>query len=123
MTELEVGRALARIRKLIGALSLGGTVAAFAWRGWPAGGGFALGAVVSWLNFRWLHQTVEGLAGKGVPKRLAWTAGMRYLLLGGAAYVILRFSKIDRVAALSGLFVTAAAVIAEMIFELRNARN
>jgi hypothetical protein len=123
MTELDVSRALTRIRKLIAALGLGGTAAAFVWRGWPAGGGFALGAAISWLNFRWLHQIVDALAGKGVRKRLAAIAGLRYLLLGGLAYVILRFSKISRPAALSGLFVTAAAVIVEIIFELRNARN
>jgi len=123
MTELDVARALTRIRKLIGAFGIGGTLAAFAWRGWPAGGGFALGAMVSWLNFRWLHQIVDALAGKGVRKRLALIAGLRYLLLGGMAYAILRFSKISRPAALSGLFVTAAAVIVEIIFELRNARN
>jgi hypothetical protein len=123
MTELDAAQAMARIRKLIGALGLGGAVAAFAWRGWPAGGGFALGAVVSWLNFRWLHQMVDSLDGKGVRKHLALIAGLRYLLLGGGAYVILRFSKINRLAALSGLFVTAAAVIVEIIFELRNARN
>ena len=123
MTELDVPRALSRLRKLIGAFGLGGTVAAYAWRGLPGAGGFALGAVISWLNFRWLHQIVDALAGKSARARLAWIAGLRYLLLGGVAYVILRFSKIDRVAALSGLFVTAAAVIVEIIFELRNARN
>lgn len=123
MTELDAGAALSRIRKLIAALGTVGTVAAFLWRGWPAGVGFALGAVISWLNFRWLHQIVDALSGKGVRKRLALIAGLRYLLLGGLAYVILRFSKISASAALSGLFVTAAAVIVEIIFELRNARN
>ncbi len=123
MTELDVAQAMGRIRRLIGALGLGGTAAAFAWRGWQGGGGFALGALVSWLNFRWLHQIVEALGGKGIRKRLAVIAGLRYLLLGGAAYVILRFSKISRPAALSGLFVTAAAVILEIVFELRHARD
>lgn len=123
MTELDVSRALARIRRLIAAFGLGGTAVALAWRGWAAGGGFALGAVISWLNFRWLHQIVDALGGKRVRKRLALIAGLRYLLLGGLAYVILRFSKIDRPAALLGLFVTAVAVTVEIIFELRNARN
>jgi|SRR5581483_667320 len=121
MTELDVSAALTRIRKLIGAFGVGGVLAAFAWRGWTAGGGFALGAVISWLNFRWLHQIVEALGGKGVRKRLAVVAGLRYLLLGGAAYAILRFSKISRPAALAGLFVTAAAVVVEIVFELRHA--
>ena len=123
MTESDVARALARIRQLIAAFGVGGTLAAFAWRGLPAAGGFALGALVSWLNFRWLHQIVEAIGAKAVRKRLALFAALRYLLLGGAAYAILRFSKISRPAALSGLFVAAAAVIVEIIIELRYARN
>jgi ATP synthase I chain len=123
MTERDLSQALARIRKLIAAFGLGGTAAAFAFLGWAAAGGFALGAVISWLNFHWLHQSVNALAGKPIRKRFAVAAGLRYLLLGGAAYVILRFSKINRAATLTGLFVTVAAAIVEMIFELRNARN
>jgi hypothetical protein len=123
MTELEVSAALTRIRRLIAAFGLGGTAAAFAWRGWPAGAGFALGAVISWLNFRWLHQIVDALGGQGIRKRLAVIAGLRYLLLGAVTYVILRFSGISRPAALSGLFVTVAAAIVEIVYELRNARN
>src|SRR5579859_5147757 len=96
MTELDVAQALTRIRKLIAAFGLGGTLAALAWRGWLAGGGFALGAVVSWLNYRWLHQIVDAIGAQTVRRRLALYAALRYLLLGGAAYGILRFSKISR---------------------------
>lgn len=115
--------ALSRIRKLIGILGAGGAVAALAWGGWPAGGGFALGALLSWLNFRWLHQIVDALGGSGVRKRLAIIAGCRYLLLGGAAYAIVRFLKVSGPATLSGLFVTAAAVIVEIVIELKYART
>jgi hypothetical protein len=118
MTERDVAAALARIRKLIGALGLGGTAAAFVVGGVGAGGGFALGSLISWLNFRWLHQIVEALGARKSRMRLAVVAGMRYLLLGGAAYAILRVSKISGPATLSGLFVTAAAVIVEIIIEL-----
>jgi len=41
------------------------------------------------INFRWLKHAVDGLGGKRASTRLAWLAGFRYLLLGGAAYVIL----------------------------------
>ena len=119
----DVAASLTRIRKLIGVLGAGGSVAAFALASWPAGGGFALGALVSWLNFRWLHQIVDALGGKTYRKRLAVIAGLRYLLLGGAAYAIVRFSKISGPATLCGLFVTAAAVIVEIIIELKYART
>ena len=48
---------------------------------------------------------------------------MRYVLLGGGAYVILKYSAISLPAALAGLFVSVAAVIVEILFELAYARN
>ena len=48
---------------------------------------------------------------------------LRYLLLGCGAYVILRYSSISMAAALAGSFVSAAAVIVEILFELTYARN
>ncbi|HWC95166.1 MAG TPA: ATP synthase subunit I [Candidatus Sulfopaludibacter sp.] len=123
MPGLDPAAAIARIRKLIGVLGLGGTLLALVWGSWRAGGGFGMGAAISWLNFRWLHQIVDALGSGRGRKRLAVIAGLRYLLLGGAAYVILRFSKISGPAALCGLFVTAVAVIVEIIIELKYART
>jgi len=115
--------ALARIRKYMLAFSAAGAIAAFAWRGWTWGVGFVLGAAASWASFRWLKQIVDSLAGKALPRCVAVLAGLRYLLLGGGAYAILRFSKINLLAALIGLFVSAAAVIIEIVFELLYAGN
>ena len=91
--------------------------------GRPNGVGFVLGAAASWASFRWLKQIVDSLAGKALPRCVAVLAGLRYLLLGGGAYAILRFSKINLLAALIGLFVSAAAVIIEIVFELLYAGN
>ena len=44
--------------------------------------------------------------------------GLRYLLLGLGAYVILKFSEISLTAVLVGLFVSTAAVILEILIEL-----
>jgi hypothetical protein len=82
------------------------------------GAGFALGGAISWLNFRWLKYVVDGLSGKRVRPRLAVLAGFRYLLLGGAAYVILSYSSISLGATLAGLFVSVTAVIVEIFFEV-----
>jgi small-conductance mechanosensitive channel len=117
-------RALERIARLMVALGGGGTVAAWAWRGWTWGGGFAVGAAASWLNYRWLKNIVNTLAGRRPKsKSVAILAGLRYLLLGGGAYVILKYSKISVAAALAGLFVSAAAVIIEILIELLYARE
>lgn len=117
-------RALERIAKLMVALGAGGVIAAWAWRGWTWGAGFALGSVASWLNYRWLKNVVDTLTGRRrANKRLVALAGLRYLLLGGGAYVILRYSKISVAATLAGLFVSAAAVVIEILIELLYARE
>ena len=43
---------------------------------------------------------------------------MRYLLVGAAVYVIVKVLEITLVAVLAGLFVSVAAVIIEILFEL-----
>ena len=111
-------RVTARIFKVTLAIAGGGTIAALAWRGWRVGAGFALGGAISWLNFRWLKYVVDGLSGKRVRPRLVVLAGFRYLLLGGAAYVILSYSSISLGATLAGLFVSVTAVIVEIFFEV-----
>jgi hypothetical protein len=118
-----VERALGRITKVTLALAAAGLVAAAAWGGPRWASGFALGAAISWLNFRWLKQVVDAL-GQSRPtrKRVAILAGLRYALLGGGAYAILRFSSVSMTAALLGLFVSVAAVVVEICFELVYAR-
>jgi small-conductance mechanosensitive channel len=88
--------------------------------------GFAVGAGISWLNYRWLTRIVNALGRGGrhpARGRVAVLAGLRYLILGLGAYVILRFSKISVAAALAGLFVPAGAVMLEMLYQLVYARD
>ena len=111
-------RVTSRIFKVMLAIAAAGTLAALVWRGWRVGAGFALGSALSWINFRWLKHAVDSLSGKRARPRLAVLAGFRYLLLGGAAYVILSYSSISLGATLVGLFVSITAVIAEIFFEV-----
>ena len=120
---LWMDRAVARIWKLMWAIGAGGAIALVAWRGWMWGAGWTLGTVVSAFNFRWLKQLVEAIGGEAAKPRKAVFLGLRYVLLGGGLYVILRFSAISLPAALSGLFVSVAAVIVEILIELAYARN
>ena len=115
---------LERVANAIIAIAAGGAITFWALRGWTWGAGFAAGAAASWLNYRWLKNIVDALSGrKPARKRVAVLAGLRYLLLGGGAYVILKYSAISLPAALAGLFVSVAAVIVEILFELAYARN
>src|ERR1039458_10464629 len=90
--EIWMDRAVARIWKLMWAIGAGGAVALVAWRGWWWGAGWVIGTAVSALNFRWLKQLVEAIGGEAGKARKAGFLGMRYVLLGGGAYVIFRFS-------------------------------
>src|ERR1035437_4813793 len=121
--QLWMDRAVARIWKLIWAIGAGGAVALLAWRGWWGGAGWLIGGAVSAVHFRGVKQLVDAIGGTAGKPRKAAFLGMRYVLLGGGAYVILRFSAISLPAALSGLFVSVAAVILEILLELAYARN
>src|SRR5215467_6970762 len=104
MTEAESERALRRISEAMFAIAVGGTIGALVWRGWTWGAGFALGAGLSWLSFRWLKRIVDALGGKRPARAgVAVLAGLRYLLLGAGAYAILKYSQISVIAALIGL--------------------
>lgn len=115
-------RAMGRIQVVMTVLSGAGAIAAFIHGGWRWVVGFGLGVGASWVNFRWLKQLVTslGLAATGRPPkaRVAVLLGLRYLLLGAAGYVILNFTALSLAAALVGLFVPAAAVILEILFDL-----
>jgi ATP synthase I chain len=102
-----------------------GVLVCFVWKGWPMAAGFALGAILAWINFLWLKRIADSM-GASEPKasaRGAFLFGSRYLILGAVAYVILRFTNISTPAALTGLFVSLGAVLAEIVFEIVYARN
>jgi hypothetical protein len=121
--EQHLERAVARIRKLTIALSVAGVIGMLLWRGWPWGLGFALGGGLSALNFHWLKRAASTIGTAQAKPRMAVVLGLRYLILGGIAYVILKYSAISLSAMFWGLFVAVAAVVLEILFELVYARN
>ena len=62
------------------------------------------------------------LSARPSPK-FAILIGLRYVLLGAGAYVIVNFTSLSLAAALVGLFVPVAAVIGEIVFELLTDRH
>ncbi|HEY7392038.1 MAG TPA: ATP synthase subunit I, partial [Bryobacteraceae bacterium] len=95
-------RAVARILKFLGLLAVSGTVVAFAWKGWRAAAGFALGSALAWINFLWLKGIADsmGASEAKASARGAFILGSRYLILGGIAYVILRITNVSTPATL-----------------------
>jgi len=124
---MNLDRAAGRILRLTLALIVLGAAVYFVKAGWRGGCGFLIGGLISYLNFRWIKRTVYALgeAAGGKPPRtsVAVFLGLRYLLMGVGAYVILKFSEISLIAALVGLFVPTAAVILEILIELIYART
>jgi ATP synthase I subunit len=96
--------------------------------GWRAGLGFAFGAALAWLNFRWLEQGIGALLRAAAtrsapaPQRASHWIYARFFarmaLLVGAVYVILRGAWFPGRAVLSGLFSLIAAVILEVSYEV-----
>ena len=108
-------------------VSAAGTVAAVIFADWRAGAGFAAGAAVSAVNFRWFHRLVDAIGHTSRPSRSmtarAWFLGFRYLIFGLAAYVIVRFFRIQPAALVAGLLVVVAAILLEILYELIYART
>jgi hypothetical protein len=120
--------ALRRIEWLT--LVLGGAGAAWAgWRwGWRGSAGLAIGALVSWINFRWLKGSVQafgrsataqaGSQNVRVPVGAYIKFFARFALLLGILYVILTRSWLPMIPVLTGLFASAAAVVLALVYEL-----
>lgn len=87
---------------------------------WSAG--IAVGAVLAWVNFRWLDQALGGLvtaaqAQEGaenplVPLSLYAKFIGRYLLIGLTLYVIVNFFRVPILACLVGLLALGSGTIA-----------
>ena len=129
----------ARAEWLMAGISLAGIVVA--WLRWNSlwALGFAVGAALSWLNYRWLKKGVMTIVpapshAPGEPlqtgidsapaskPRTSWTAFAkffgRYVLLIGALYAILSYSLLPAGAFLVGLFTAVAAVLIAFLYEL-----
>jgi hypothetical protein len=109
-------RTAARMMRTMLLVAVIGSVVAL-WRGWTYGVGFALGAALCLLNFRLLRGFVAGLGPGGKPSGFAVLLTLRYLLLAGIAYAILRYSKLSLPAMFAGLFVALAAAIIEAFIQ------
>jgi ATP synthase I chain len=120
-----LSRAIARVAPTTIVLGLCAAGYEFATRGWRAALAVAVGATISWLNYRWLRGAVLALApissqaAKGDVSRrtlLKFLARIALLLL--ALYVILTRSRLPAVPLLAGLFAAVAAVLAQMSYVL-----
>jgi hypothetical protein len=111
-------QALRRVRRFAVVLALTGTAAVLAAYGLRTAVGFMLGAALSILNFRGLSMLVNVIGGAKPGALAAVLIALRYLLIGCAIYVIVRFLGVTPAAVVWGLLAAFAAVILEILYEL-----
>ena len=86
-------RALKRIRKYMIAVSVVGLLVCLIFFRWPVAVGFLAGAVISYVNHRWLERAVDAL-GERITSRREQGAGRRDRLPRGAAICLHRHRRL-----------------------------
>lgn len=112
--------------------AVGAICAALLWGLKPAAG-VALGAALSWLNYRWMRLGVATMARLAkaqhgtekahVPAGTYLKVAGRYALLILAAYVILKVLKLPIISLLLGFSAVLAGVMVELILQLTRGRE
>jgi small-conductance mechanosensitive channel len=117
-----------RIATLTIAFGLGAALAAAlaGHRNWA--GGLMIGAMLAWLNFRWLRRGLDALVVAStaqtavkkprVPIGAYFGAVFRYGLIALSVYVIFKLLKVPLVSMVVGMCALAAAAIAASVYEL-----
>jgi small-conductance mechanosensitive channel len=92
------------------------------------GAGLLIGAVLAWLNFRWLRRGMDALAAASaaqagaekprVPLGAYFAAVFRYALIALLVYVIFKFLGVPLASMVVGMCALAAAAIAASVYEL-----
>ena len=113
-------RALVRMERIGIGVAVAGMILTWILRDARWALGFLAGAGLSLLSFYTLRRLVEGLT-PGTTIRLRGSAVffvVRYLIFGAAAYGTVKLLGISLTPFLEGLFVSPAAVMMEILYEL-----
>jgi hypothetical protein len=98
-----------------------GAIAGLVWKGPRFGAGFLLGAALSLASF-WRWKKVVDALGPGAKPRHTWVRLLvwllRFAVLAGAAYVIVKYLKVTPLAVFTGLLASAGAAVVAAIYEL-----
>jgi small-conductance mechanosensitive channel len=92
------------------------------------GAGLAIGAVLAWLNFRWLRRGLDALVAAStaqagsekpaVPLFSYFAMVFRYGLIALAVYVIFEYLKVPLASMVVGLCALGAATLAASVYEI-----
>jgi hypothetical protein len=113
-----------RVPRVVIAIVAIGTPTALILAGPLSALGFALGGAASLWNYNHLVKSVTGLTAAAASRTDPGTARLlagfllRLAVLGGGAIVILKYSRINPIALLAGLFAAFIAIGLELTYEL-----
>ena len=117
--------ALKRIRKYMLAAAAAGLAACLIFFRWPVAAGFLAGAIVSYVNHRWLEGAVDALGERittGESKErgggIVLRAALRYAFIAIGAYVIFNVSLAGLYGFLGGVCLPIIAVACEVAVEM-----
>jgi ATP synthase I chain len=117
--------ALKRIRRYMVAASAVGLVVCLVLFRWPVAAGFLAGAIISYVNQRWLEGAVDALGGRistGESKErgggIVLRAALRYAFIAIGAYVIFNVSRAGLYGFLGGVCLPIVAVACEVAVEV-----
>ena len=122
---LRTERRIAWLTLVFGSAASAGTAFAGS-RLWAAG--LLIGAVLAWLNFRWLRRGLDALVAASaaqagaekprVPFGAYFGALFRYGLIALSVYAIFKILKVPLASMVVGMCALAAAAIAASVYEL-----
>lgn len=118
-------RRIAKLTLLIGGLAA--VVAAFLWS-IRAGAGILIGAILAWINFRWLERAMDSVtrastAQAGSPEARVPVSSYfglfaRYVLIAAVVYVTFLIFRVPVLSILVGLCALGAAAITATLIEV-----
>ena len=117
MQESDYKRFIHNVTRYILIFGALGAIGVASFRGIRTGIAFLIGGAVSYASF-WGWQHLVNALTPGAKKRPNWFFPLRLLALLAAAYVIIKFLKLNLAVAALGLLVSSVAVIYELIVEL-----
>ncbi len=129
--EQRLSLAYSRILRLVIGLSVAGTLAAALLFSWQSALGLAIGSLLAYINFVWLHRGTERLVERIVASnqaadaaklktrrvRFAFPFPLRYGLLIAVTYVILKSYPRLLIGFMVGLILPVLAAMGEGIYE------
>lgn len=118
-------RRIARLTLILGGLAAAGAVPLYSVR---AGAGVLIGAILAWINFRWLERAMDSVtrastAQEGSPEARVPVSGYfglfaRYALIAAVVYATFSIFRIPVLSILLGLCALGTAAITATLFEV-----